>query len=65
MKRKVFSLALKDDRVEQCVQSLVGVNSKCGVQTTKAQKSVNSRGLSAIPLPLSGCENTAHTNSNG
>jgi len=29
-KRKVFSLPLKNDRVEQC---FVGVNSKCGVQS--------------------------------
>ena len=35
-KRKVFSLALKDDRVEHC---LVGVNSECGVQSKRRCKS--------------------------
>ena len=30
--RKVFSLALKDDRVEQC---RVGENSKCAVQSKR------------------------------
>ena len=31
-KRKVFSLALKDDRVEQCLRSC-GSEFKCGVQS--------------------------------
>ena len=34
--RKVFSLALKDDRVEQRLRSFrLGVNSKCGVQSKR------------------------------
>ena len=32
---KVFSLSLKDERVEQCLRACVGVNSKCGVQSKR------------------------------
>ena len=42
-KREVFSLVLKDDRVEQClILGLVGVNSKCGVQSKRKHESHDS-----------------------
>ena len=50
-KRKIFSLALTDDRVEQCLSGLlVGLNSKCGVQSKRKHESVCTAGFSAFSL---------------
>ena len=51
-KRKVFSLALKDDRVEQC---LVGANSKCGVQRKRRCESHESC-VCIVGFPACGCQ---------
>ena len=47
-------LALKDDRVEQCL-SLVGVNSKCGVKSKRRCGSHESC-VCIVEFPACGCQ---------
>ena len=51
----MFSLAVKDDRVKQCLVGWPGVHSKCGVQSKRRCESHESC-FCIVGFPACGCQ---------